>query len=75
MVRYEGTKMTEKGKTLTISTQNHLELCKLKLDMQSIAKNKVRINFDIVLEYLLTQHTKGIKTHDLQKYVKLVLKQ
>lgn len=63
--------MSDKGKTLTINRQNHLELCRLKLEMQDIVKNKVRIDFDMVLEYLLALHKQN--KEKLQKYVKLVI--
>lgn len=51
------TNNSNRRKTFTINASTHLELCKLKLELQEIAQNKgstkLRITFDDVIEKLL----------------------
>jgi len=49
--------MTNKDtKTLTFSFDNYQALCEYKLQIQAIVKGTLRIDFDIVLEYLRSLH-------------------
>jgi len=56
------------SKTLTISNQNHFELCKIKLELQEACGNLLNIDFDNVLEYLIALHKK-YGDSDLKLYV------
>jgi len=49
------------NKTLTINLNNHLALCRIKLDMQEVIRNKKRIDFNDVLAYLMLLHEKHKK--------------
>jgi len=63
---------TRNSKTLTISSNNHFELCKIKLELQEACSNVVRVDFDDVLQYLIALHKK-YGNDDLKLYVSTFL--